>query len=74
MPNRWLSFQEFYPVRVLQTNDGSLHPADGREFTDDELSDLRRIQKEWFDWQIKIAERFGYAAEEYTRADYDLVD
>jgi len=72
MTKRWLSIEGFYPVHALQTNEGSLNPAAARDFTEDELSDIRRVQSEWFAWQVKIAERFGFSEDD--AAKYEIVD
>lgn len=74
MPKRWITFQEFYPVSALQINDGSLDPAEAREFSEDELADIRRVQGEWIAWQIKITERFGFSAENTGAWLYEIAD
>lgn len=55
MPKKYLMADEWYPVCTLIDEDASNGQA---EFTEDELADIRRIDREWNDWQSKIRERF----------------
>jgi len=54
----FLDAAEWFPVlglcreRVLKDNDA-------RDFTDDEIADLKRVCEEFKRWQTKLAERFG---------------
>jgi hypothetical protein len=70
MTKRYLSPHEWYPVLVLGSDfyDLALPP---KEFTDEELADLRRVSDEFEAWQIKIAERFGVERGWYNRLDND---
>jgi hypothetical protein len=52
--------EEWYPVLMLVGRE--MWPGcygQPREFTDDEIADLRRVEKEFNEWQKKIGERFS---------------
>jgi hypothetical protein len=51
---RFLCYTEWYPVYSLRVDGGT----ESREFTEEELADLARVEREFQVWQHKLVERF----------------
>ena len=59
-PVKHLDVDESFPVFTLQDNrgwDDAAYPP--QEFTEEELADYQRVNKEFADWQRRLSERFG---------------
>lgn len=50
--------EEWNPLTLYAGGEGDTSAT--AEFTDEELADLVRVQREFQEWQRKIAERFKY--------------
>lgn len=61
MPRKLISTEEFYPVYVINLNYDCGEPT--AEFTDEELADYHRVDKEWMEWQSKLYDKIRGADE-----------
>lgn len=50
--------EEWYPVLTLARYN-QMDESEGKEFSDDEIAELRALESKLLEWQNKIAERFG---------------
>jgi len=61
MPYRQYSHEEWWPVIRLNkdSDEENFFGVAKAEFTDEELSEIHQLERDFEKWQIKMAERFG---------------
>lgn len=63
---------EWWAVLRLQRLEDQPNATNFVEFSDDELADIRRVQSEFYAWQVKIHERFGFTGSSGVMWDHEI--